>query len=414
MNYRNWILPVTIGLMLAGLFFSRFLLSASMILFIVASFQFNNPVNQLKSFFNQPILVGISLLFLLPFISGLWSQDIDTWVSVIRIKLPLLLLPLAFASNYFIHKKNWVTLSVILILLTAGATWWSMWHYLVDMDAVHSGYLQAKTMVTPLQNDHVRFSWMVSAGILLAAYLVWQKNKLPLQVKAAWIILIIWLIVYLHILAARTGLICFYAMCFIGIMYFIFKKQNIKRSIVALLFLVAIPVLAYFVFPTFQKRVQYNLYDLSVYNKQVYMPGSNDGMRLISIRAGWQVMNNAPFTGVGFGDIHAKTVEWYDHHYPEMIPDDKIYPSSEWMMYGGGTGWIGLFIFLVAMATPFFISPLNQSPVWLMLNVSAALSFLFDIGLEVQYGVFLYSFFVLWFYKGIHLHKKYDATSKTA
>ena len=350
MNHRNWILPVTIGLMLAGLFFSRFVLSASMILFILASFQFNNPVNQLKSFFNQPILVGISLLFLLPLISGLWSQDINTWSSVIRIKLPLLLLPFAFASGYFIHKKNWVTLSVILILLTAGATWWSMWHYLVDMDAVHSGYLQAKTMITPLQNDHVRFSWMVSVCILLAAYLVWQKNKLPLQVKVAWILLILWLIVYLHILAARTGLICFYAMCFTGIIYFIFKKQNIKRSIAALFILLAIPVLAYFVFPTFQKRLQYNLYDLSVYNKQVYMPGSNDGMRLISIRAGWQVMNNSPLVGVGFGDIHAKTVEWYDQHYPEMIPDDKIYPSSEWMMYGAGTGWIGLFIFMIAIA----------------------------------------------------------------
>ena len=125
MNHRKWILPVTIGLMLAGLFFSRFLLSVSMILFIISSFQFNNPLNQLKSFFYQPILVGISLLFLLPFISGLWSQDIDTWASIIRIKLPLLLLPFAFASGYFIPKKNWVTLSVIFILLTAGATWWN-------------------------------------------------------------------------------------------------------------------------------------------------------------------------------------------------------------------------------------------------------------------------------------------------
>ncbi len=411
MNHRNWILPVTIGLMLAGLFFSRFLLSASMILFILSSFQFNNPVSQVKSFFNQPILWGISLLFLLPFMSGLWSQDMDTWTSVTRIKLPLLLLPFAFASGYFIHKKNWVTLSVILILLTAGATWWSMWHYLVDMDAVHSGYLQAKTMVTPLQNDHVRFSWMVSAGIRLAVYLPWQKNKLPLQVKAAWLALIVWLIVYLHILAARTGLICFYAMCFIGIIYFIFKTRNIKRSLAAVFILLAIPVLAYLVFPTFKKRIQYNLYDLSVYNKQVYMPGSNDGMRLISIQAGWQVMNNAPLIGVGFGDIHAKTVDWYDKHYPEMIPEDKIYPSSEWMMYGSGTGWFGLFVFMIVMGIPFFVIPFNHSWVWLMLNFSAALSFLFDIGLEVQYGVFLYSFFVLWFYKGIHLHKKYAPTS---
>ena len=34
-----------------------------------------------------------------------------------------------------------------------------------------------------------------------------------------------------------------------------------------------------------------------------------------------------------------------------------------------------------------------------MLNVTIAVSFLFDIALEVQFGVFLYSFIVLWWWK---------------
>jgi hypothetical protein len=33
------------------------------------------------------------------------------------------------------------------------------------------------------------------------------------------------------------------------------------------------------------------------------------------------------------------------------------------------------------------------------LNIIAAFSFLFDIGLEVQFGVFIYSFLVLWLWK---------------
>ena len=409
MNYRNGIIALTLGLMLFGLFFSRFLLSMSIILFVIATFQYNDPLIQIKFFLKQPILWGISLLFFIPFISGIWSDDVDKWLSISRIKLPLFILPFAFASSYFINKQSWINLSVLLILLTTGATWWSMGHYLFNMESVHSGYLQAKTMLTPLQNDHVRFSWMVSVCILLAAYIVWQKKDLPIQIKTAWIFLIAWLIVYLHILAARTGLICFYAMCIIAVLYYILSTKNIKRSISALIILAVIPALAYLIFPTFKKRLQYIRYDLSVYNEKVYMPGSNDGMRLISIKAGWKVMNASPVLGVGFGDIQQNTNEWYDQHYPEMIDDDKIYPSSEWIMYGAGAGWIGLLVFAFVMVIPFFISPLNHSWAWVMLNFSAALSFIFDIGLEVQYGVFLYSFFVLWFYKGIHLLKNNES-----
>jgi hypothetical protein len=34
-----------------------------------------------------------------------------------------------------------------------------------------------------------------------------------------------------------------------------------------------------------------------------------------------------------------------------------------------------------------------------MINITAGFSLLFDIGLEVQFGVFVYSFIVLWLYQ---------------
>jgi O-antigen ligase len=105
--------------------------------------------------------------------------------------------------------------------------------------------------------------------------------------------------------------------------------------------------------------------------------------------------------GVGFGDIMQETNNWYNANYPQMLETDKIYPASEWMMYGAGTGWIGLFLFLFAMAVPFFLSRFNCYLSWILLNLSAAISFMFDIGLEVQLGVFFYAFIILWFYTGI-------------
>ena len=73
------------------------------------------------------------------------------------------------------------------------------------------------------------------------------------------------------------------------------------------------------------------------------------------MNAGWRVMNGHPVTGVGFGDISSETNNWYAINYPQMIATDKIYPSSEWLIYGAGCGWPGFLLFTVIMLVPFFI-----------------------------------------------------------
>jgi hypothetical protein len=87
-----------------------------------------------------------------------------------------------------------------------------------------------------------------------------------------------------------------------------------------------------------------------------------------------------------------------------MTGADKIYPSSEWLMYGAGCGWPGILIFSCIMCVPFLVRVKNKLPWWL-LNITAAFSFLFDIGLEVQFGVFIYSFVVLWWYQWLNEEK---------
>jgi hypothetical protein len=64
----------------------------------------------------------------------------------------------------------------------------------------------------------------------------------------------------------------------------------------------------------------------------------------------------------------------------------------------------GIIVFACIMIIPFFISIKNRL-VWIMLNATVAFSFLFDIGLEVQFGIFIYSFIVLWWWKWLNAKK---------
>ena len=87
-----------------------------------------------------------------------------------------------------------------------------------------------------------------------------------------------------------------------------------------------------------------------------------------------------------------------------MIDADKIYPSSEWLMYGAGCCWPGFIIFSCIILLPFWIKMTHQL-IWWLLNITAAFSFLFDIGLEVQFGVFIYAVIILWWWKWLKVEK---------
>lgn len=390
--------------MLTALFFSRAVLSVSMIAFIAFSFFHTGIKRQLFHFISSPLLWGMSLLFFIPFLSGLWSGDKKEWAEIVLIKLPLLLLPLAFAAppgsnSYQLQKKQWERLGYFFILLIIAATCWCMFQYVSNAGEINESYLRAKSIVTPLENDHVRFSWLVSVGILLVGWLciVNKKENKLLSFLLAFVAL--WLIIFLHILAARTGLFSFYSMALGTIGWLFFKKAGPLAitwyyRLALLLIVIALPLVAYKVIPTFQNRVKYFLYDKEFFGKALYLPGSTDGVRIISLKAGWEMMQEQPVYGIGFGDVLIKAKKWYGENYPQMIEADKILPSSEWMIYGAGCGWPGFILFSLIMFIPFFIKT-NNKLIWWLLNSTAAFSFLFDIGLEVQFGVFIYAFTIL-------------------
>lgn len=392
-DWRKHILFFSIIAMMVSLFLSRFVLSASMVFFIGVCFFHRDIKGHIKNFLSSPLLWSMTLLFLLPLLSGLWSEDKKEWLNILRIKLPLLLLPLAFAAPFSFSKRQWQWLGFIFIIIITTGSIWSMFHYASNMSVVHKGYLQARTILTPLENDHVRFSWLITVAVLVAAWLWWQTKKQK-SISILLGLVIAWLIVFLHILAARTGLLSFYIVLLATILRIIFKKGKLWYGTVALATLVALPVLAYFIFPTFHNKVKYFNYDFEYFKDAHYLPGGNDASRVISLKAGWQLMNNHPAIGVGFGDVLTETKKWYEAYYPQMLPADKILPSSEWLMYGVGCGMAGLLIFTFVMGVPFFIRVKNKWSWWL-LNVIAAFGFLFDIGLEVQFGVFIYAFIVL-------------------
>jgi hypothetical protein len=375
------------------------LLSSALIVFVAASIIHRQILSQLRDFVLSPLLWSMGLLFFLPLLSGLWSADLDQWARILRIKLPLFLLPICFAGNQNVNAKNWRTIAFSFLALVFAGICQSLWKYFQNLSLVHADYLRAHTIETPAGNDHVRFSLLVAIAVLTSVFLLIRNRKIYNKITLAFLVISsLIFIAYLHVLAVRTGLLCFYLGSFVLIAYLAWRRENKKYLLMLPIFLV-LPIVAYYISPTFKNRMLYLKYDLSLVRNNVYLHGSNDGNRIASIRGGWQLLLRNPFTGVGFGDVTKQMDDFYQRKYPQMNDIDKILPSSEWMIYGAGNGWPGFILFTLVMVIPFFVSGLRKNIVWIILNCFIVISYLFDIGLEVQYGVFIHAFILLWWYK---------------
>ncbi len=403
-NKRNALIGYSILLMLLCLFISRAALSVSMIIFLALTLVHKNLLLQLRSFIQNKFLLSISLLFFIPFVSYFWSNNTTEWLDISRIKIPLLLFPVAFAGSWQLTTTQWKTIANGFLVIVFLATVWSFGQYLLDIEGFNEGYLRSKTILTPLEDDHVRFSWLVSFAVLLCLVLIHLGSRF----KMVYIQTMIFFDVYLHVLSERMGLFSFYILLFMYASWLLLKQKNTKLSLIALAGLLLLPLISWWMLPTFRHRIQYFLYDLSFVRNDTYVSGSNDGTRIQSLKAGWALLKENPL-GVGAGDLKASIFTWYKVHVPAMQPGEMFLPCSEWLVYGGFAGWPAVILLSVIMAIPFFIKDLKHRMFWVTLHTITAFSFIFDMIIEAQYGVFIYSIIVLWWWKWFQINKQHES-----
>ncbi|MFL5741863.1 MAG: hypothetical protein ACJ75B_16695 [Flavisolibacter sp.] len=393
---RQQLIFFSMLLMILGLFLSRVVLSSGLIACTAFCCVHKKFLQQLTYLFSNPLLLGVSLLLLIPVFTWFWSEDKLEWWRWIRVKLPLFILPVIFAGEWQLSSRQWRQLCRFFLLLVFAGCCWSIWQYLQNMHAVHLEYFRAKLIATPLENDHVRFSVLVCFAVIFCVKLFIRN---PGSAEKIFLFLAtVFFIFYLHLLSARTGLIGFYLFLMASIVYLLLRLRKTKWMILLLSMLVLLPVASWFFLPTFQNRIRYVWYDLSLIRKNVYLPGANDGNRILSLRAGWTILQQHA-GGVGSGDVMQKTMEWYRLNAPGVQASEQIYPSSEWLLYGDSAGWIGMVLFTLIMMLPFFEKNRKEKFFWFVLNFISAFSLLFDVGLETQFGVFIYAFLLLSLWK---------------
>jgi O-antigen ligase len=265
-------------------------------------------------------------------------------------------------------------------------------NYAADYERINESLTRSKAIPCP-QADHIRFSLLLSLAFFATLHL-WRQ--LQWSFRPTWgkiyAFLAVWLVLGLHILSVRSGLLALYlgSVAWLGLWIVETKRWTLGLSLI--LVVLSLPFLAYFGVESFRAKI-----DLSLYNLQLYQQGTigeySDTQRFLSYKIALQLAAEKPWLGWGMGDVWAAQQAVYRQDYPGQNP---MFPHNQFLSILVGTGVLGLLAFVGAWLWPLWRA--WRQPLVLSFFVVMGSSFLTENTLFITIGVNIYVFFGLLFY----------------
>jgi len=405
-TYKNLVLLVW-ALIPVGLIVAPFLLSLCMLASVALALYHPERSNrfliglrrdwsrQIQGFFRSPHIWTLSVLFFLS-LWGFWVlEDAGYQLSRLRIKAPFLVLPFAFFLLPRLDRKTFEGLLLWLLCLLSLTSIGVMINYLFNYSEINLLLEQGQSM--PLPSNHIRFSLMLSFGILCAAYL-YIYGKLQRQI--AWLKYVylgsgLLLFVFLHFLAVRSGILVTYLTGALLVLQYILRTRQYLLILVLVFSGVAFPFLAYEAFPSVRAKMGYVNYDFEYLRKGNDALQLSDAGRWISLQIGWDVFKSAPVGGVGVGNLKKEVMLRYDQRFPDAPIAQRKMPHNQFLSVLASTGILGFFIFIAAFLFPLFHQKNYQNPLILGFYSIVFLSFMVENTIENAMGAGFFIFYAL-------------------
>jgi O-antigen ligase len=408
----KWQLGFT-ALLLISLFFTKFLLSISMIGLLLTGMAvawnssktaypdfwnrikeallqfFTKGIHTQSPHFPKPIaFLGLIVIFVLIAFSGLYSADLDFWATRTRIALPFLALSLAFLNLRPYRHRDFIWLSALFIVLVISTSLASYLHFTYFQ--TNTDEILGSGGSIPVPIHHIRFGLFLCVAVILSAYFVaFAKVEVSPLFKRLFVFSFFIAFFLIHLLAVRSAIAGLYGSLFLMMLIWIIRSGKIKVGMTAMALMCIIPLAGYFIIPGFQQKVNYTLSQIPKIQSGE-LKNLSDGERLASIVAGLEATAEAPWFGHGYGDIQTITSQKYAASFPELNP--KL-PHNQWIFWSTGLGILGAFICTLAMFCPFLFHSDKWEGLFAPFFSLVLISCLVEATFETAHGVAFFVFF---------------------
>jgi rRNA maturation protein Nop10 len=209
-------------LLVVALPLSMFVMSVSQFIIIGAWLLNGNIIQKFKTAFKSRLVMITTGVFFIHVIGLLWTSDFNYALKDLRIKLPLLALPVIFSTTLPFSRKEFIRVLKFFVAAVFAST--------IISTAVYLGLTSKK--ITDAREisifiSHIRLSLLICLAVFT---LIWfmVNERTSIVLKAVTIILIAWLVFFLTLLESVTGL---FILFFVSVIFSFCKIISQKKFI---------------------------------------------------------------------------------------------------------------------------------------------------------------------------------------
>ncbi len=304
-----------------------------------------------------PVFFAFTGVFVLYVVSGMHSDDLREWWRHVWNSLPYLLIPFGLYAWRHVNGIVWQRLLYIYIGVCVFSACTVLADYALNFEEYNALYNVGKTIPTPV--IHVRYSYFIALASVLA-FALWLKGTLPAtRTRVITAAMGVFLAVFVHILAVRTGLLAFYGGILTLILITIIHDRRWKLALAVAGMIGVMMLIAYQNFPSLTNKIAYVRYDLQMLFDRGATAEYSDNVRITSIRHGISLIKEHPVTGTGIGDLRQSMEAKYTRYNPDFPPEQRYPPISQYIYVFTAFGIAGGLLYFVFLLYPVFRGRLN-------------------------------------------------------
>ena len=210
----------------------------------------------------------------------------------------------------------------------------------------------------------------------------------------------IFLIIFSHLSGVRSGLLAFYVIVGLAVLYFIIKEKRIALGLSIAGGTIMLIVCMVLFSPRVQQKIKTTFEDLETFDDKHEANFNSLHNRVVSYEVGMKVWEKGKWFGVGSGNLEREVYIIFSKYYDHIFLPKRIMPHSQYIYYGAAYGIIGLCLFLFSFYYPLFTSHNYKNSLFGIHYIIISISFLVEATLETQLGslfCFVFIFFPLYF-----------------
>ena len=346
--------------------------------------------NKFKAIGSNKLTMCFIAFFIMHLLGLIYTENINSGLFDIQVKLSLLFFPIILTSRPFDNKKvNYIFLALLIGSIISSLLLFIIATYAyLTLSLNHFFYQEFSILIHPSYLSmyiNLCIAWLLLKLLNIDTKSFSIKNKISL-------VIIAFLSFTNILLSSKMGLVSMLLIYIFYLWYYIILKRKYFLSFLAFLILLGIIFSAIKLFPEMARRLSRSV---EAFSHPTLNQSENEStaVRFLIWSAANKVISENVLFGAGTGDAKDALIKEYEKRGMKGALEHKLNAHNEFYQVFISIGIIGFIIFVITLLAPLSLAFKINNFIYIIFLFIIVFNFLPESMLETQAGVMFYSFF---------------------